>query len=305
MDSYEFLIDGILPANEVHLLGGSSGSGKTTLVFQTLAAWQNGEDVFGHTSHPVPYVYASLDRSRSSVTRTLQRLDLESAITNIVCQEELPETANTIDAVITAINKLHPTARLFVLEGFQTLIGEKGNSYAPVASLLKRSAKICSKSQVTILGIAHSPKMKSDESFKHSRELILGSVAWGAYSDTIITVQLDESTGNIQVNVLPRNAASEVFYYVFGPQGRLISLDSAKPREAIRFKIEAVSAGSSIMRAEILQWAEAYGVSSKTADRVITECLKNKVLNAISPGIYERTHRHPLKIVDDFHVTVE
>lgn len=305
MPTGEFLIEGILPANEVHLLGGSSGSGKTTLVFQTLAAWQNGENVFGHKSYPVPYAYASLDRSRSSVTRTLERLGLESTITRVVCQDELPDNLNTIGEVIPAVRKAYNDSEFFVLEGFQTLAGDKGNSYAPVASLLKRSAKLCSKEKATILGIAHSPKMKQEESFKHSRELILGSVAWGAYSDTIITVQLNETTGNIQVNILPRNAASEMFHYVFGPNGKLISLDSAKPREAIKFKIEAMSAGSSIMRAEILQWAEAFGVSDKTGDRVITECLKNKVLDAISPGIYERTHRHPLKIVDDFNITVD
>ena len=84
----EFLIDGILPANEVHLLGVSSGSGKTTFTFQVfLAQWQKGEPLFGHQSNPVPYVYVSLDRSRSSVTRTLERLGLVEEITRIVCQE--------------------------------------------------------------------------------------------------------------------------------------------------------------------------------------------------------------------------
>lgn len=303
--SPEFLIDSILPAHEVHLLGGSSGSGKTTLVFQTLAEWQQGQSVFNHDSYPVPYVYASLDRSRSSVTRTLQRLGLESTITRIVCQEELPDHLNTISEVIPAIAKLYPDAKFFVLEGFQTLVGEKGNSYAPVASLLKKSAKICSKQQITILGIAHSPKMKLDESFKHSRELILGSVAWGAYSDTIITVQLEEATGNITVNVSPRNAASETFHYVFGHNGVLVPLANVKPKEAIKLKIEALSPGCSLLRAEVLRWAAAYNVSDKTGDRVITECLKNKVLDTIDAGIYERTNRHPIKIVEDFGVTVE
>jgi len=300
----EFLVDGILPANEVHLLGGSSGSGKTTLVFQTLAAWQEGRDVFGHKSFPVPYSYVSLDRSRSSVNRTLERLGLCSAITRVICQEEL-QGVITINAVIDASLKIHSDSVFFVVEGFQTLAGDKGNSYAPVAGLLKRSATLCSTRHITILGIAHSPKMKTDESFKHSRELILGSVAWGAYSDTIITVQLDEGTGNIAVNISPRNAAAEAFHYVFGAQGVLVPLDSAKPRDAIKLKIESLAAGSSIMRTEILGWASAFGVSDKTGDRVITECLKNKVLDAISPGLYERTHRHGLKVVDDFHVTAD
>lgn len=304
MDSPEFLVDGILPANEIHLLGGSSGSGKTTLVFQTLADWQEGKPVFGHASYPVPYSYVSLDRSRSSVNRTLERLSLRDVITRVICQEDLP-AISSINDVIAAAVKIHSDSLFFVLEGFQTLVGEKGNSYTPVANLLRRSATLCSKHKYTILGIAHSPKMKADENFKHSRELILGSVAWGAYSDTIITVQHDEGTGNIVIHISPRNAAAETYHYVFGASGILVPLDAAKPREAMRLKIVALAAGSSIMRTEILQWATAFGVSEKTGDRVITECLKNKVLEAISPGLYERTHRHDLKIVDDFGVTVD
>lgn len=300
-DSPEFLIEGILPAHEIHLLGGSSGSGKTTLVFQTLAEWQNGEPVFGHKSNPVPYAYISLDRSRSSVDRTLQRLGLIGTITRIISQEDLTDTT-TIGEVISAALKLFPDAEFFVIEGFQTLVGDKGNSYAPVASLLRRSATLCSKKKITILGIAHSPKMKMDESFQHSRELILGSVAWGAYSDTIVTVQLAEGTGNIDVKVLPRNAASETFHFVFGHNGVLVPLESAKPKDAIKLKIEALGCGSTILRSEIINWAKAFGVSDKTGDRCITECLKNKVLTTLDAGVYERTDRLPLKIVEEFDV---
>lgn len=303
MTSPEFLIEGILPANEIHLLGGSSGSGKTTLVFQTLAAWQEEQDVFGHKSNYVPYSYVSLDRSRSSVDRTLERLDLNAVITRVICQEDLPNVS-TITEVVAAVRKIHSDSIFFVVEGFQTLVGDKGNSYAPVAGLLKRSATLCSKEQVTILGIAHSPKMKIDESFKHSRELILGSVAWGAYSDTIVTVQLDETKGNIAVNILPRNAPSEQHNYVFGVNGVLLPLDSAKPKEALLLRIESLGHGRSIMRQEILEWADQLNTSRSTADRAITDCLKNKVLETLSPGIYARTNRVPLKSVSNEEFTV-
>jgi len=301
----EFLIEDILPANEVHLLGGSSGSGKKTLVFQTLAAWQAGESVFGHTSNPVPYSYISLDRSRSSVVRTLQRLELESVITRVLCQEEYQKCDNSIAGVVDVALKHHTDSKLLVIEGFQTIVGDASNKYAQVSSLLRRSASLCSQRQVTILGIAHSPKMKSDESFQHSRELILGSVAWGAYSDTVITVQLEEATGNITVKILPRNAPSESFHYVFGHRGILVPLEAAKPRDAIRLKIESLSAGSVLLRSEVLQWARAYKVSDKTADRVVADCLKNKVLDPVDVGIYERTSRTPLNMVQDSEITVE
>jgi len=304
-DSPEFLIEGILPANEIHLLGGSSGSGKTTLIFQTLADWQNGDPVFGHESHPVPYVYISLDRSRSSVTRTLERLGLADIITRTICQEDIESTVATIAGVIDAALKVYPDAKFFIVEGYQTLVGDKGNSYAPVAGLLKKSATLCAKRKITILGIAHSPKMKLDEGFQHSRELILGSVAWGAYSDTIITVQLEESTGNIKVKILPRNAASETHGYVFGNNGVLVPLASVKPSAALKLRIEALSAGSVVLRSEIIAWAKALNVSEKTGDRAMTDCVKNQVLTPLDAGVYERSDRPPLKIAEDHPISVD
>lgn len=296
-----FLIEGILPAYEVHLLGGSSGSGKTTLVFQTLADWQDGLPVFGHESHPVPYSYLSLDRSRSSVDRTLDRLGLRERLTRILCQDQF-KSATSLPSVIAAAQGIHKDSKFFVIEGFQTLVGDKGNNYSPVSNLLRAAANICSEKQITILGVAHSPKMKTDESFQHARELILGSVAWGAYSDTIITIQLDEATGNITVRVSPRNAAAETFHYVFGSNGVLTELNAAKPKESIKLKLEAMSAGSIITRAEVVAWCEAYKVGTRTGDRALAECVKNKVLEPLEPGFYERTSRVPLKIAPESDV---
>jgi len=298
----EFLIDGILPAHEVHLLGGSSGSGKTTLVFQTLADWQDGLPVFGHESHPVPYSYLSLDRSRSSVTRTLERLGLADRLTRIICQDQFKAVGNITGVVDTAL-EVHSDSKLLVIEGFQTLVGDRGNSYAPVSGLLRHTAGICSERKLTILGVAHAPKMKIDEGFQHARELILGSVAWGAYSDTIITVQLEEVTGNVTVRVSPRNAAAESFHYVFGVNGVLTELSAAKPKESIKLKIEALAPGCLLMRADVRAWCQNYKTSDKTGDRAIAECVKNKVLDPLEPGFYERTDRVPLKIAPDLQLT--
>lgn len=297
--SSEFLIDGILPANEIHLLGGSSGSGKTTLLFQTLAAWQRGESVFGHQSNPVPYSYVSLDRSRSSVNRTLERLQLQSDITRILSQEDFQSTNNTVSEVINKSLSVHSDSKLLVVEGYQTIVGDASNKYSQVSSLLRRTATLCAQKQITILGVAHSPKMKSEEAFQHSRELILGSVAWGAFSDTVITVQLEEATGNVTVKILPRNAASETFNYVFGHNGSLVLIDPARPKESIKLKLEALSPGTVITRSEVMGWARAFKVSDKTGDRALAECLKNKVLTQDDVGLYERTPNTPLKMVYD------
>lgn len=305
-DPPEFLIEGILPANEVHLLGGSSGSGKTTFTFQVfLSQWQKGEAFFGHDSHPVPYVYVSLDRSRSSVTRTLERLGLVNEITRIVCQEEVPEETLTVESVLKSAIRAYPDSRLVIVEGFQLLAGEKGNGYTSVGKVLKKAARLCSQHRLTLIGVCHSPKMKIDEGFQHPREMIMGSVSWGAYSDTIITLNLDEMTGIINVAIMPRNAASERHEMRFGQNGVLEPVVHKSKRGFIAQRIEALAEGRPITRDEIRGWGKASSISLRTVDAAISSCLENKVLEVIGNGIYERTHVTPATVDQESDPTVE
>lgn len=305
-DPPEFLIEGILPANEVHLLGGSSGSGKTTFTFQVfLSQWQKGEAFFGHDSHPVPYVYVSLDRSRSSVTRTLERLGLVNEITRIVCQEEVPEETLTVESVLKSAIRAYPDSRLVIVEGFQLLAGEKGNGYTSVGKVLKKAARLCSQHRLTLIGVCHSPKMKIDEGFQHPREMIMGSVSWGAYSDTIITLNLDEMTGIINVAIMPRNAASERHEMRFGQNGVLEPVVHKSKRGFIVQRIEALTESRPITRDEIRGWGKASSISLRTVDAAISDCLENKVLEVIGNGIYERTHVTPATVDQESDPTVE
>lgn len=309
-ESPEFLIDGILPANEVHLLGGSSGSGKTTFMFQVLLAeWQQGNPIFDHVSRPVPYVYISLDRSRSSVARTLDRLKLTDSITRLVCQEDIPEESMTVGTVLKDALKLFPDSKLVIIEGFQLLAGDGTGKYNSVARTLKKAARLCSQYHLTIIGICHSPKMKIDESFQHPREMLLGSVSWGAYSDTVITLNLDEMTGIIAVYVMPRNAAAEHHELKFGVNGILEPFVRTGKQGQIIQRIHSLSTGRPITRAEIIQWGKAVSISVRTCDAAITLCLENNFLDTIGVGVYERTQiRTPdgvSHISPDSDITIE
>lgn len=283
----EFLIDGILPCNEIHLLAGSSGSGKTTWLFQMLAEWQEGLPVLGHTSYPVPYTYLSVDRSSTSVKRTLQRLGLQDKINRMVCREHLPIGLTVATAIEVAL-KSFPDSKVFFIEGFQTLAGDRGNSYTPVAALLSATTAYCAKEGLTIIGVCHSPKMKMDEKFQHSREVVLGSVAWAAFSDTVITMDQAEDTGIITVRVMPRNAAKEDFQFRFGLNGVLVPVIATGGKADLELYIYSLASGSTISRQDILQTGHALNIASRTAERVITEALSDGVLEVASRGVYRR-----------------
>jgi hypothetical protein len=286
----EFLIDGILPAGEAHLIGGASGSGKTTWIFQNfLAEWQEGSPVFDHDSFPVPYVYISLDRSRSSVTRTLQRLRLLEKITRVICLDEMPEDCLDLESVLKFALKKFPDSRLVIIEGFALMSGDKTNGYTAVGKLMRKAARLCAKNKLTIIGVCHAPKMKADEQFQHSRELLLGSVSWAAYSDTIVVLNMDEASGIISVKVMPRNAAMETHDMRFGAGGRLEMTVKGSKLSFLSGKIQRLPAGRPVTRTEIHQWATAHQIGIRTADDAIKLNLENGILTPHERGFYERS----------------
>lgn len=286
--STEFLIDEILPAREIHLLGGSSGSGKTTFLFQLLADWQEGNPVLGHTSYPVPYAYISIDRSRTSVTRTLQRIGLENKITRVICREDLPSHVS-LGSVLDAAKTILPDTEVFFIEGFQTLVGDKGNSYTPVAALLQQTTTYCARENVTIVGVCHSPKLRMEEGFQHPREIILGSVAWAAFSDTVITLNLEEKTGVITVSVMPRNAPSEQHYFVFSPPNGILIPPTNTPKALLIQLVLARPMGDDISRQQIIEWADGLGASESSAERAIREMLSDgDLVPTMQRGVYRR-----------------
>lgn len=305
-ESPEFLIDGILPAGEAHLIGGASGSGKTTWIFQNfLAPWIAGQPVLDHESHPVPYVYLSMDRLRSSVTRTLARLGLKDTITNIICLDEMPEGCLTLPAILKFAAEKYPDAKLVIIEGFALIAGERTNGYTAVGHLMRKTSRLCAASGLTIVGVCHAPKMRTDEAFQHSRELLLGSVSWAAYSDTIIVLNMDELTNIITVKVMPRNAAMESHSLQFGQNGVLQPVVVKQKKGFIQSRIEALTDGSPVTRDTIRAWGKASSISLRTVDAAIAASIENKVLSVIGDGVYERSSVSISPTDPDFDITID
>jgi hypothetical protein len=74
---FEYLVDGLLPLNEVHVIAGETGAGKSTWLFDNfIDPWQREKAVLGRRSHWLPYVIFVNDRTKAGMVRVLQRLKL-------------------------------------------------------------------------------------------------------------------------------------------------------------------------------------------------------------------------------------
>jgi hypothetical protein len=237
----EFLIERIMPAHEVHIVGGPSGVGKSRGLFQALETWRNGRDLFAYKSIPVPFVYVSADRSRASVERTFQDLGLDPKdwpILAVVERNPPDEKGFTIEWLFETVKKEFPHARLIVAEGLATFVRNgKTNDYKAVADFLIQLTRECQKREVTFLGVVHTSKAKEGEGYANPREKLLGSMAWAAYAETIFVLEFysarNQENPYRKLHVLPRNHAPNFVRYFLvdsAQNGRLVptSLEDIK-----------------------------------------------------------------------------
>lgn len=286
-DHSEYVVDDVLPVNEISLMGGPSGSGKTTLMLQIIDDIQNEREVFRKSSHPRRYVYISCDRSRDSIDRTLERLDLAGKIEPIIA---LPQLSRH-NALERLLDEIPDGTELVFVEGFGLLVPDgEANDYYTVAKFLSGSVKLCKQRGITILGTVHTSKTRARDLIFNRRERILGSVAWAAYSETIIFVepadQLNVKNVDRRVFVLPRNAPSEYFDYCFDEGGRLVLAIERLRREFLNEKFDPLSEKAEITRQEILAWAHEGGMSDRTAEYWITDAISNGELMKKKRGVY-------------------
>src|SRR5205823_3740266 len=113
--------------------------------------WAKGEPLFGYQSRPEPFVYISCDRSADGVLRTFDRLGIDPAQCPFFGAADKPGLT-TIRAVINYALKLHPEARVLVVEGFAAMVpGGQTNDYTAVAKYLKSLTRFCKQKRITII----------------------------------------------------------------------------------------------------------------------------------------------------------
>jgi AAA domain len=244
----EFLIDMILPSREVHILGGMSGAGKTRWILKTLVAWTAGESILGFDSHPVPYAYISGDRSAASVERTCQDIGIPYKDIPFIPIRDLSAKSKqklTLEFLYRRIQEEQPRAQLIIIEGIARFVaGGKTNDYTAVADFLAGLGGFCTETDRTIIGVCHTAKAKEDAWYEHPREKLLGSGAWGGYSETILfidTVSKDVTAKGRKLYVLPRTRLGNfTVNCFFDERGRVIEkgvIDHVGPRTTSEGKI--------------------------------------------------------------------
>lgn len=289
-----FLIDKVLPAEEVHIIGGPSGSGKTRFAFRLIQSWAKGEQFHGHVCHPVPFAYVSCDRSLDSVKRTLD--DLAIPHTAFPIYSDVDDNLNNIESVIVKIRAAHPKVEVLFIDGFLSLLpGGKINEYGTVSSWLKSLNRTCKKLHITLVGIVHTSKVKEGEAYLNPREQLMGSAAFAGFADTIIVLKpmdVEEiTTQRRRLWLLPRGSAAELYEYEFNGKGELLPvapLPPSDPSARIRGFLREMKRG------ETFTFDEVFGLCKISRSQV------HRILGTLSrAGLIERLKKGEYVILKD------
>lgn len=290
-----------MPERELHLIGGSSGSGKSSWLIKMLERLERGESIYGHAAKPTPYVYVSSDRSRAGMYRTIERLGIDRARFPLYIPTNTALNLTARQIVIDAKKKF-PVAKLVVFEGIATHVPDgKLSDYKIVAKFLRELGALCEELDITILGVVHSPKVKEKDKYANPRERIMGSTAWGAYSELIMFLEPLNPDGASSLRtfwILPRNAREEKFTLDF-KDGLLVPVNvkqgaSVPPSnwERVSNVLNALPVGAQITKKEL---QDLTGLPDSSIRREID---KAHTLNILTPypnrpaGTYLRQDPH-------------
>lgn len=291
---WPYLIEGMLPGGQLHLLGGPSGGGKTTLAFQMLDCLTKGEPFLGRQTIPTRIAYVSGDRSTRSVQETQERCGVSFPIFSLVDENLVGEDlAQKVIPRLTAMVGHKP--ELVYVDGFTALVpGGFLNSYSVVAKWLAQLQRFCARMGITIVGACHTAKTKEGESFLDPRQRIAGSVAWAGFSETVLIIEpiWDDKTKLKRIlHILPRNHQNEEMILKLDSQGRLTLPEKTAHAETItNFVMESVlqmyPPGTEILYGGLRQTAMDKGIQSRTFERWVAKYVEDGKLVKVKRGVY-------------------
>ncbi len=294
----EYIIEDLMPSNQVHLLGGPSGAGKTTLAFQMLNALREGTGSFlgRKILRPMKIAYISADRASNSVEETLDRVQVDFPIFSIV--DKALEGKSLIDDVFPMLTSTYGYRPDFVyIDGFTGLCPDGTvNNYLAVASWLAALQRYCQSKKITLVGACHTSKIREGEEIRNVRQKVLGTVAWAGYSETIILIEPPEKTevsdSKKAVYLLPRNRPEQKIF-VFMEDGKYVLHGSvAESEEASDFILEtilpetALTPNRAVDHKSMWAIAERKGVNRRTFDRYLTKLVERGKLRRKGKGVY-------------------
>lgn len=294
-------IPGILPGGGISLIAGASGIGKTAFLAWWTTRFRDRQPIFGYPTAAVPeQVLLTIDRSwiqsgskwfeavgfpeircyappddRDYNPSALRRKDRRLALLNSF----LDKLAPIMPGTIVYVDPLAP------------FLGGNLNDYDACATACGEIRKVCLDRQITMIGTAHTAKLKADPKDRYARlqDRILGSAALLGYTDTQMYLAGPEETGNglYAFHWNPHHAPQATFPLDRDPKTGLFVPAGELPRHEDQQKILGFFEAQPDHRARFVEVLVGVGLSKSTTHRHLQELTRDGLLTVIARGFYE------------------
>ncbi len=244
----EFVLDGLdggkyglIPLGEVSVIGGASGVGKSTFMTPLLEDVRNGRDVLGHKCKPRDYRLLLHDRSKRSVTRMAERLKLDSAVLDRIVRLTPEQQKCSPAEVAEEIIEQSPGIALLAIEALDFWIPDL-NKLESASAAIDALQRVAIRRNVAILATVGTPKQKGNDRYQLHRDALIGSSAIGRKTETVILLEFhdpEDPNSTRKCTVLPRDAASETYYFEILPSGLVLTeKPQAVPENTALYRME-------------------------------------------------------------------
>ena len=306
------IIDPLIPRREVHLVGGASGSGKTRLLLEMILALEHQIRFIGWPVHPARWVYLSLERSSESILRTVKSADLAGQLDRRRFISLSRHEAVSSAEKIFRLPIIPRDSEVFFIEPLMALapLCRRGrfnpNDYLEVRDFLVTLEGLCHKLNITIIGTHHATKSRQRDMIFNPRERLLGSVAWSAFSQTVMLLESTDPTDiscvTRNLDVALRDGAGLKRRLRFNPDGRLLppycsndpeDFECGSPRQnvsvgpqALGGFLDSLPAGEEFDTSRFLRFAKRHTVPRRTAYRWLEQKCNSGEIEKRTRGTY-------------------
>jgi hypothetical protein len=292
----------IIPGGGISLIAGASGIGKTAFLAWWATRFRDHSTIFGHQTTKVPeQVILAVDRSWiQSTSRWFEAVGYPeiraySPLDDATFRpSQMRRKDRRIDMLKAFLDKLNPIAphTLVYVDPIAPFLGGNLNDYDSCATACMEIREIARERRLTIIGTAHTAKLKADPKDRYARaqDRILGSAAILGYTDTQMYLAAPEETGHNYYEFLwnPHHAPKAVYQLDRDPKTGLFIPPGESPRQEEQHVILAFLDQQPDGMARFVEILAAIALPKATLHRHLQVLVKDGLVVSPAKGMYAR-----------------
>jgi hypothetical protein len=295
-------LPGIIPGGGISIIAGASGLGKTAFLAWWTTRFRDNLPIFGHPVGPFSeQVILAIDRSW--VQSTSKWFEV-AEYANIRAYSPLDDPSfrpararskqHRLSLLIEFLDKFTPAIpphALVYVDPLSPFLGGNLNDYDSCMVACMEIRELCRQRQITIIGTAHTAKLKGDPADRYTRvvDRILGSAALLGYTDTqMYLAGPDETEGRYyEFTWNPHHAPQATFPLDRDKKSGLFIPPGTQPRDEEELAIVKYLKDQPEQVARFADIVAAIALPKATIHRHLQALVKDGLVHCPAKGFYK------------------